>query len=609
MRGGVTGGRPAAGTGGERMWADTDTDVDYLNYSEVAELVAEMVGSERLLPLSLGVFGTWGTGKSSILRLVQAGLAADADKYVFVEFDAWLYQDFDDARAALMAVIAKVLLDAAPEGLKEKAKSLYGRVNKLRLLGFAAEGGAALMGLPTFGLLKKGIDGVSDYVTGEADDDDAKAVKDAAGEVRDKAKGILAPKEKRSPPEEITAFRAEFREVLKGLSKTLVVVIDNIDRCTPPNAIHTLEAIRLFLFLPRTAFIIAADEDMVRHAVSTHFHNPSERLIQDYLDKLIQVPVRVPRLGVQEVRAYMLLLFAEASGVGEEPLEALRSYLVEQLRQAWKPDARFGVDEVLEILRPADPAAMRVTLDLADRMAPLLAYSTNVKGNPRIIKRTLNVVRMRASIARKRAMPLDEAVIAKLVLFERCTATGAVDALHDAINASAGKPEFFAHLENADADPGDVDGACPEPMRPYLSFIREWAALEPPLAGVDLRPAVYLARETVPLRTIAASISPAALRAVEVLRDVRTASSPAARDALAAVDAAEHVPMMDTLVRDMRRDTDWTRTRRDFLGATLLADVSPQAAVVLMRFIRSLDLPRRPPWMSALLKDKPWSGA
>ncbi len=591
------------------MWADTDTSVDYLNYSEVAELVAEMVGSERLLPLSLGVFGTWGTGKSSILNLVRANLAAGGDKYIFVEFDAWLYQDFDDARAALMAVIAKVLLDAAPDGFKEKAKSLYGRVNKLRLFGFAAEGGAALFGLPTFGLLRKGIDGVADYVAGDADDEDARAVKGAAGEVRDKAKGILGPKEKRSPPEEITAFRAEFKEVLSGLGKTLVVVIDNIDRCTPPNAIHTLEAIRLFLFLPQTAFIIAADEDMVRHAVSTHFHNPSERLIQDYFDKLIQVPVRVPRLGVQEVRAYMLLLFAEAAGVEEGRLGALRSYLVDQLRQAWKPDARFGVDDALRVLQPPDPAALRVTLDLADRMAPLLAYSANVKGNPRIIKRMLNVVRMRASIARKRAMPLDEAVIAKLVLFERCTAAGAVDALHDAINASAGKPAFFVRLEKAGADAGDVEGACPEPMRPYLPFIRDWAVLEPPLAGIDLRPAVYLARETVPLRVVAASMSAAASKAVEVLSDLRTASSPAARAALAAVDPTEHVPIMDVLVRDMRRDTDWSRARRDFTGATVLADTSPEAAAVLMRFISSLGLPKRPAWMSSLLKDKPWSEA
>lgn len=589
------------------MWADTDTDVDYLNYSEVAELVAEMVGNERMLPLSLGVFGTWGTGKSSILRLVQAGLAKGADNYIFVEFDAWLYQDFDDARAALMAVIAKVLLDAAPEDLQAKAKSFYGRVNKLRVLGLAAEGGAALLGMPTFGALNRGIQSVGDYFSGEADEDDAKALKEAAAEVKSRTTGLLAPKAKQSPPEEITAFRNEFKDLLKGLGKTLVVVIDNIDRCTPPNAIHTLEAIRLFLFLPKTAFIIAADEDMVRHAVSTHFRNPSERLIQDYLDKLIQVPVRVPRLGVQEIRAYMLLLFAEAAKVSGESLEALRAFLVDRLQKAWKPDTDFGVDDVIELLKLPDPTALRNSLDLADRMAPLLAYSTNIKGNPRIIKRMMNVVRMRASIAAKRGMPIDEAIIAKLVLFERCTAAAAVDALHDAINGAMGKPEFFAQLESSDAATSDADTAFPDAMRPHLSFIREWGALDPPLAGVDLRPAVYLARETVPLRSLAASLSPAALKAVDVLREVRTSSSQVAREALASIDMTERVPVMEALVRDMRRNPDWSRARNDFRGAILLADEAADAAVVLVRFIRSLDLPRRPPWMATLLNGKSWA--
>src|SRR4051794_13966891 len=45
-------------------------DLDFLNYSEVAELIADMIARKDLLPLSLGVFGSWGVGKSSILRLV-----------------------------------------------------------------------------------------------------------------------------------------------------------------------------------------------------------------------------------------------------------------------------------------------------------------------------------------------------------------------------------------------------------------------------------------------------------------------------------------------------------------------------------------------------------
>jgi predicted KAP-like P-loop ATPase len=255
------------------------------------------------MPLSLGIFGAWGTGKSSTLKFVKTELLRTPDKYLIIEFDAWLYQDYDDARAALMAVIAKALVDASPPGLVEKARSLYHRVNKLRALGLAAEGGAALLGFPTFGLIARGLDAAKDVFAGTVDEKGVAALKGAGKDIGEKATGLIDKAEKRSPPEEITAFRAEFKEVLSGIDKTLVVFIDNLDRCLPPNAIHTLEAIRLFLFMPKTAFVIAADEDMIRHAVAVQFNSPSTRLITDYLDKLIQIPVKVPRVGVQEVRA------------------------------------------------------------------------------------------------------------------------------------------------------------------------------------------------------------------------------------------------------------------------------------------------------------------
>jgi len=138
------------------MWADTETEIDFLNYTEIAELITELISRPDLLPLSLGVFGGWGVGKSSTLRLVERGLAS-SENYVVVRFDAWLYQGFDDARSALMSVIAGDLLTVAPPTLKEKAKSLFSRVDKLRALGLLVEGGAAAFGVPTFGLAAKGV--------------------------------------------------------------------------------------------------------------------------------------------------------------------------------------------------------------------------------------------------------------------------------------------------------------------------------------------------------------------------------------------------------------------------------------------------------------------
>lgn len=583
------------------MWADAEADVDFLNYSEVAELVAELIGDQNLLPLSLGIFGGWGTGKSTVLRLVEHELERAPDRYLIVKFDAWLYQDFDDARAALMGVIASALVEASPPTLKEKAKSLLGRVNKLRLLGLAVEGGALAMGVPTFGVLARGVEAAGDVLGARADAEDAKALKEAAADVQGKAKGLIAPEQKKGPPEEIDAFRQEFGQLLEGLGRTLVVFIDNLDRCLPPNAIHTLEAVRLFLFMPNTAFVIAADEDMIRHAVTQHFNNPSERHVADYLDKLIQMPVRVPRVGVQEVRAYLFLLLAARSRCSAAQCEALRDYLIKKLRLSWKAEGAFTVDDVLGVLGAPGDEPLRQSLDMADRMAPVLAHSSRVMGNPRIVKRMLNVVRMRASIARKRSMPLDEALITKLALFERCTDQAATEALHNAINeAREGKPNILRELEDARIE---ATKSPPEAWAKHMTFLREWAGLEPQLSGIDLRPAVYLARETVPLRIAGASISSASRSAVETLLKVSSVSSQAARNAIKAVPSEEMVPVMEAIISEMRKNSDWSRARSDFRGAFVLAQHSPDAAALLARFVRSLQLQRNPAWLSAMLKD------
>src|SRR3546814_10173526 len=94
----------------------------------------------------------------------------------------------------------------------------------------------------------------------------------------------------KSPPKEIQALRDAFEETLEELGVTLVVLIDDLDRCLPPTTISTLEAIRLFLFLKHTAFVIAADTDMIKHAVRKHFDGVDDDLATNYFDKLIPVP-------------------------------------------------------------------------------------------------------------------------------------------------------------------------------------------------------------------------------------------------------------------------------------------------------------------------------
>lgn len=593
------------------MWADVDTKQDFLNYSEVAELVAEVVRDPAMRPVSVGVFGTWGTGKSTILNLVEAKLVAPEIKHNFivVRFDAWLYQGFDDARAALMEVIASMLIEAAEAnpGILQKAQKLLGRVNKMRALGLLVEGGALAAGIPTLGWAAKGIEAVGDFFAGSADEADVEAVKKTGEEAKKRVAGLLNAEAQRTPPKEIAAFRSEFEEVLIGLNKTLVVFVDNLDRCLPKQTIHTLEALRLFLFMGHTAFVVAADEEMVRHSVSEFFKDPGDRHVTDYLDKLIQVPVRVPRLGIQEVRAYLCLLFASAGGiVSADKIEALRTALEGNLRRSWK-DEPISTEQALSHLSANPPAEVVMGFGIADRMAPMLATSSLVQGNPRIVKRMLNVVRMRAKVARLRDMPVDEALIAKLALFERCTDSTAIAHLYNEINAAAGgKPPILQTLENLREDPEAFKNECPEAWGAKSEFIREWLSLEPPLAETDLRPLVYLSRETTPLRALKGGLSAAAAEALKTLLRVTNTASPSGRNAIAEIPRGEEEDVMSNLIESLRGSRDWSSKPTGFDGAFLLAEHSSSAGSMLSTFIHTIMPSRLYPWLKIMVKNKNW---
>src|SRR5208282_4907627 len=171
-------------------------------------------------------------------------------------------------------------------------------------------------------------------------------------------------------PQEIQALRDSFEKTLEAMEITLVVLIDDLDRCLPETTISTLEAIRLVLFLKNTAFVIAADDAMIKYAVRRHFPDVTDELAVNYFDKLIQVPIRVPPLGTQEVRAYMMLLFVENSVLEDDVKEKIRAGVCGQLRQTWqgkRVDRAF-----VQSLHDVFPAELIGKFDTADRLAPLM---------------------------------------------------------------------------------------------------------------------------------------------------------------------------------------------------------------------------------------------
>lgn len=109
---------------------------------------------------------------------------------------------------------------------------------------------------------------------------------------------------------------------------------------------------------------------------------------------------------------------------------------------------------------------------------------------------------MRAAVARHRKMPLDEGLIAKLALFERCTDGDAIRSFGRLVNnAQSGKVDLLKSLEaTLFEDDEAFESQLPKEWQKHKAFIQDWLKLDPPLGGVDLRAVFYLSRETLPVQ-------------------------------------------------------------------------------------------------------------
>ena len=591
------------------MWSDKETARDFLNFRAVAATAAEMIVQADGQALSLGLSGGWGAGKSSMVKLLRDELDGREDRdFAFVEFNAWLYQGYDDARSALMEVIATKLLEYAEENEKPTTRILefLGRVRWARAAGLAAGvAGSVAVGMPLPGVFGGLWDAFRGLTDGEVTKEDVDAAKTAGKEAADTGKGLIGDKKERpSPPKQIQELRDHFEATLEELGVTLVVLIDDLDRCLPATAIATLEAVRLFLFLEGTAFVIAADDRMIRNAVRSHFNFDvalDDDLITSYFDKLIQVPIRVPPLGTQDVRAYLMLLFIENSGLEAERRDDLRTAICERLGQTWqgkRVDAAF-----VKTLIPDCPDALAARLDLADRLAPTMATAERISGNPRLIKRFLNTLSIRMSIAKRQGVTVDEQVLAKMLLFERCGQKDAYASILKAVAAhDEGKPVFLAPWEETSRK-----GEPPQGLRQEFNndFAKGWLALDPPLGDLDLRAVVYVSRDHLPIITPNDEMSSEAAALLAGVLEIRSGVSEQLVTRLRGLPPRETAQVMERVLGKARQIQEWG-TPAILHAALTVAAVDPEHGLTFARFLREVPPAQLTAPIVPILADKPW---
>jgi predicted KAP-like P-loop ATPase len=77
------------------LWDDNPAEVDLLGFSTVVTPIMAALTAPGLDPLTVGVYGPWGSGKSTVLDLLGQRLRGNR-KFVVIETDPWEYEDHHD---------------------------------------------------------------------------------------------------------------------------------------------------------------------------------------------------------------------------------------------------------------------------------------------------------------------------------------------------------------------------------------------------------------------------------------------------------------------------------------------------------------------------------
>lgn len=467
------------------MWSDNETAIDLLNIEHYVSTVIELATDETLLPVTIGVFGDWGNGKSSLLQMVKKKLVAE-DKVVCLYFNGWLFEDYDDAKAALMGTILDEI-EKSPKFLTSAKKTLDNlrkKVNWLGLMGVAGKYGMGLMlGGPVGGIgaiaMDVGQKVLKKVTTGKVTDTTQKIFNDSIPDSTQVRKNIQE-------------FKEEFPKLLEESKiEKLVVIIDDLDRCLPDTIINTLEAIKLFLTSKNTSFLISIDERVIKYAITDRYNKfdsqQKESISRDYLEKLIQIPLRIPLMSKSEMKSYINLLFASKHLSADVFTTLLAS--VNESRKG----SNFNVGIDLPWFKKNSASALGKGLDeelmITEQINDLL-YDF-LKGNPRQVKRFINALLLRIKLAQLRGVTLKKQVLAKLMALEYMK-IDYFKTLADWQSLQNGQPKEIKELESVthEKDEDEYKKWTSDP------WIRKWLNTEPKLGDENLESYFYISRDS-----------------------------------------------------------------------------------------------------------------
>ena len=463
------------------MWADNETTQDLLGYQVHADLLKKIILADEMLPISIGVFGNWGSGKSSLMLLLYDGIkewkeANPACNILQIQFNSWQFEDFDSTKLTVVETILDSLKRdiANRTDLGEKIDVFFQKIDFLKAGVFVLK--KAFENL-TPNRIKKWLPSKDDIdkITGD------KEYNELFNEVSSGNSSKF-----------IAKFRLIFEKLIEETEyKAIIVYIDDLDRCAPERIIDCLEAVKLFVNVKNTAFVIGADERIIEYAIKTHYPIEQEKEeisspFSDYLEKLIQLPYKIPRLSDNEQETYITLLLCKNTLDRNTFNNVHRKYV--EFRRKDK-HSKYNIENIKSHNTNIDFKSIECMLTIVPIMKQFL------NGNPRQLKRFMNTLYVRKELATVAGFDtIQPDILVKLMVLEYNTKF--MTRFEDLYKIQRDNNGFLPILK-AEQEAQSKDGIQDPKWKDNWSseYLTKWIASKPSLEGINLQNYFWVARD------------------------------------------------------------------------------------------------------------------
>ena len=312
---------------------------------------------------------------------------------------------------------------------------------------------------------------------------------------KDKYNNLLEDVTKGNTSKFIATFRELFEDLVNDMGyKAVIVYVDDLDRCDPKRIIGCLEAVKLFVNVKKTAFVIGADERIIEYAISQHYPIQMKKEdisspFSDYLEKLIQLPYKLPRLSDNEQETYITLLLCK-NHLNEIHFNQIHQKYLE-FRKTDK-HSKYNIDDIKANI-PENQNIDFYAVEYRLPIVPIIKQFLN--GNPRQLKRFLNTLYVRQELADVAGFrDIRPEVLTKIMVLEYNTLYNSrFEELYKLQNAnggvlSLGDVEQEAKTEEGIQNPQWKDNWSSD-------YLKQWLSSEPSLKDINLQNYFWVARD------------------------------------------------------------------------------------------------------------------